>query len=299
MNILITGAKGQLGNALASCLEKGKSEIGALPSSIQNAQVKLTDIDDFDITNLSSAITYIGINSPDVIINCAAYTNVDGCEKNESDAMKLNALGARNLAIAAKKINAKFIHVSTDYVFSGKTSLSPLSEYDLTAPVSIYGKTKLLGEEYAREFCKKTFIVRTAWLYGYNGKNFVKTIANLAKTKDELSVVNDQVGNPTNAQDLAHHLLKLAASEEYGVYHCTGEGICSWYDFASEIVRLSHGKAKVLPVTSAQYKENNPNSADRPAYSALENRMLSLTVGNEMRNWQEALECFFENWDGE
>ncbi len=299
MNILITGAKGQLGNALASCLQQGKSEIGALPEALLNAQVKLTDIDDFDITNLSSAVTYVGINSPDVIINCAAYTNVDGCEKNESDAMLLNALGARNLAIAAKKINAKLIHVSTDYVFSGKAQKAPLSEYDLTGPVSVYGKTKLLGEEYAREFCKKTFIVRTAWLYGYSGKNFVKTIANLAKTKEELSVVNDQIGNPTNAQDLAHHILKLACSEEYGVYHCTGEGICSWFDFASEIVRLSGGNAKLEPVTSEQYKKMNPNAADRPAYSALENRMLTLSVGNEMRNWKQALECYFKNWNGE
>ncbi len=298
MKILITGANGQLGSELASCLKNGKSEIGTLQKEVLNAEYKLTDIPEFDITNLGDVSQFICEFKPDVIINCAAYTNVDGCEANETDAMRLNALGPRNLAIAAQKIGAKLIHISTDYVFNGEVKTAPVSEYELPCPKSIYGKTKLLGEEYAREFCKKTMIIRTAWLYGYIGKNFVKTIANAAQNRSELTVVNDQIGNPTNAADLAHHILKLCTSEEYGVYHCTGEGICSWFDFATEIVRLSGANSKVLPCTSAEYKQNNPNSADRPAYSALQNRMLECTVGNEMRDWKDALECYFKNWDG-
>ena len=141
--------------------------------------------------------------------------------------------------------------------------------------------------------------MRTAWLYSYYGKNFVKTMVNAGRKVGALEVVNDQKGNPTNAVDLAHHILKLVVSHEYGIYHCTGEGVCSWYDFASEIIRLSGVNATVSPCTSAQYKAKHPESADRPAWSALENRMLRCTVGDEMRPWQQALACFFEHWDGE
>ena len=141
--------------------------------------------------------------------------------------------------------------------------------------------------------------MRTAWLYGYAGKNFVKTMVRAGKARGALTVVNDQLGNPTNAEDLAHHLLKLVVTKEYGVYHCTGTGVCSWYDFAAEIIRLSGVQATVTPCTSAEYKQMNPASADRPAYSALDNAMLRATVGDEMRPWREALACFFENWKGE
>ena len=160
------------------------------------------------------------------------------------------------------------------------------------------GQTKLLGETYVQQFCRRHFIVRTAWLYSYYGKNFVKTMVNLAKTHDTLNVVNDQLGNPTNAVDLAYHILKLAVSHDYGIYHCTGSGICSWYDFASEIIRLSGLPCTVKPVTSAQYKEMNPKSADRPAWSALENRALRCSVGDDMRDWKDAIQDFFNNWDG-
>ncbi len=299
MKVLIVGAGGQLGTELARCFKNKKSEIAPLPKKLINADVKYVDMPEFDITNYKNTKHFIYDFSPDVVINCAAYTNVDGCDTNQTDAMLVNSIGPRNLAIACQRISAKLIHVSTDYVFSGNVCNEPLSEYDVPFPKSTYGKTKLLGENYVQNNCKRSFIVRTAWLYGYVGKNFVKTIANAAKTRSELTVVNDQIGNPTNAQDLAHHLLKLAVSKEYGIYHCTGEGICSWYDFACEIVRLSGSKAKVLPCTSSQYKKNNPNAADRPAYSALENRMFACTTGNEMRNWKDALNCFFENWNGE
>ena len=163
----------------------------------------------------------------------------------------------------------------------------------------MYGKTKLLGEEYVRQFCTRWFVVRTAWLYGYVGKNFVKTMVNAARKTGSLTVVDDQLGNPTNAADLAHHILKLAVTEEYGVYHCTGEGVCSWYEFTKEIVRLAGLQATVAPCTSAEYKAAHPAAADRPAWSALDNRMLRCTVGDEMRPWKQALAAFFENWNGE
>ena len=153
--------------------------------------------------------------------------------------------------------------------------------------------------QYVRQFCTRWFIVRTAWLYGYAGRNFVKTMVNAAKKNGSLTVVDDQRGNPTNAADLAHHILKLAVTKEYGVYHCTGGGVCSWYEFTKEIVRLAGLQAAVTPCTSAQYKAAHPAAADRPAWSALDNRMLRCTVGDEMRPWQQALAAFFENWNGE
>ena len=160
----------------------------------------------------------------------------------------------------------------------------------------MYGKTKLLGEAYVREFCSRYFILRTAWLYGYAGNNFVKTMLKYGKANGALTVVSDQLGNPTNAADLAHHILKLAATTEYGVYHCTGEGTCSWYDFAAEIIRLAGIDATVTPCTSAEYAAAHPEAASRPAFSALDNKMLRCSVGNDMRDWKEALACFFENY---
>ena len=165
--------------------------------------------------------------------------------------------------------------------------------------ISAYGQTKLLGEQYVERFCRRHFIVRTAWLYSSYGKNFVKTMIRLGRTHDKITVVNDQLGNPTNAVDLAYHILKLAVSHDYGIYHCTGNGICSWYDFACAIMQGAGLSCKVEPVTSAEYAAANPASANRPAWSALENRMLRCTVGDEMRDWQDALKDFFANWNGE
>ncbi len=295
MKILITGANGQLGSELCCCLETGKTELGNLPEELLNTQIIKTDVDNLDITSMSAVNDLVEKERPDVIINCAAYTNVDGCESNFDDAFKVNALGPRNLAIAANKVGSKLIHVSTDYVFSGGMCENPVSECEPTAPKSAYGKTKLMGEKYATDFCKKAFIVRTAWLYGYVGKNFVKTIVRVGKAQKELSVVNDQLGNPTNAADLAHHILKLSLTEEYGTYHCTGEGVCSWCDFAKEIIKLSGSSAVVNACTSEEYKAKNPNAASRPQYSALDNTMLRCTVGDEMRNWKDALAVYFEN----
>ena len=298
MKILITGCNGQLGTELQAQLRRGESELGPIPDRLKNATVLPVDVDQLDITDRAEVVNFVRRHQPDTIINCAAFTNVDGCESSKDAAFKVNALGPRNLAIAADKINARLIHVSTDYVFSGEGD-TPLDECDLPAPRSAYGTTKLLGEQYVQRFCRRHFIVRTAWLYGYNGKNFVKTMINAGKKFGKLTVVNDQLGNPTNAVDLAHHILKLAVSHEYGTYHCTGNGICSWYDFAAEIIRLAGVEATVAPCTTAEYAAAHPEAASRPAWSALDNRMLRCTVGDEMRPWQQALAAYFAHWGGE
>lgn len=298
MKILITGASGQLGTEIQRQLKNGGSALGPVPERLQNATVIATDVDELDITDRDATIAFVRRHQPDTIISCAAFTNVDGCETNPEGAFKVNAIGASNLAQAAERINARLIHVSTDYVFRGEGD-KPLDESERIDPKSVYGKTKALGEEYVKNFCHRYFIVRTAWLYGYAGKNFVKTMVNAGKKFGKLEVVSDQLGNPTNAEDLAHHLLQLAVSHDYGVYHCTGEGICSWYEFASEIIRLSGVDATVAPCTSAEYSAKHLAAADRPAWSALENRMLACTVGNHMRDWKVALADFFAHWNGE
>lgn len=290
MKILITGANGQLGKQIRGIIDNGVSEVGAIPSEVKEAQVACYDVDTMDITDLKVVREIFNTEKPDVVINCAAFTNVDGCETQYDVAFKINSLGSRNLAMASEEIGAKLIHVSTDYVFEGVGTI-PFNEADLPKPVSAYGKTKYLGEQYVRGFSSKYFIVRTAWLYGYYGKNFVKTIMNAAKEKGYLTVVDDQRGNPTNAEDLAHHILKLAVTEEYGVYHCTGTGECSWFDFAKAIVEYSNIDCTVDPITS----DKLGRAAKRPAFSSLDNMMLRCTVGDEMREWKEALKCFIEN----
>ncbi|WP_055069575.1 dTDP-4-dehydrorhamnose reductase [Clostridium massiliamazoniense] len=287
MKILITGVKGQLGNELVDIINSGSAEIGSISEKVKNSELIGLDIDELDITKLDDVRNIIGNHNPDVVINCAAATNVDGCESNEDLAFKINALGPRNLAMVSEEVGAKFVQVSTDYVFSGEGN-TPLKEYELTAPTSVYGKTKLLGEKYVREFSSKYFIVRTAWLYGYKGKNFVYTMMRLGKEKESINVVNDQRGNPTNANDLAYHIIKLIETEEYGIYHCTGQGECTWYEFAKEIMNLGGLNCKVNPCTSEEYK----TPAKRPAYSSLDNMMLRNTVGDEMRHWREALKSF-------
>ena len=294
MKILITGSNGQLGNELQDIIKTGRAEIGVVSETIKNAEVLAVDVDKLDITNLKQVKKVLTDEKPDVVINCAAATNVDGCENNEDFAFRVNALGPRNLAMVCNEIGAKLVQVSTDYVFSGKGS-TPLNESYVPAPVSSYGRTKLLGEKYVEEFCKKNFIVRTAWLYGRVGHNFVYTMMKFGKEKDAITVVNDQRGNPTNANDLAYHILRLIETEEYGVYHCTGKGECSWYDFAKRIIELSGGKCKVNSCTSEEYKTKiNPNSADRPEYSSLDNMMLRNTIGDDMRNWEDAIKTFVE-----
>lgn len=292
MKILITGCKGQLGNELQEIIKSGKAEISEVSESIKNSEVIALDVDKLDITNLTQVKEILNDLKPDVVINCAAATNVDGCESNEDFAFRVNSIGPRNLAIVCEEVGCKLVQVSTDYVFSGVGN-KPLTEYDLTSPYSVYGKTKLLGENYVREFSSKYFIVRTAWLYGYVGHNFVYTMRKLGKEKECISVVNDQRGNPTHANDLAYHILKLIQTEEYGVYHCTGKGECTWYDFAKMIIELSGERCEVNPCTSEEYK----TPAKRPEYSSLDNIMLRNTVGDEMRDWKDAIKSFIDKLD--
>jgi len=288
MKIMITGCHGQLGNELQSILTSGKSEIGSAPEAVVGAQVLPVDIDTLDISNMEAVSNYVSANKPDVIINCAAMTNVDGCESDYETAFKVNALGVKNLAVCAEKIGAKLIHVSTDYVFAGNGT-KPYCEWDKVDPQSVYGASKALGEKYALSFCKKSFVVRTSWLYGYIGKNFVKTVRRVIKANGGIGVVCDQRGNPTNANDLAHHLLKLAVTEEYGIYHCTGEGECSWYDFAVKIAEYSGLGDTVTACTTEEYNAKFNVPTRRPEYSSLRNLALECTVGNEMRDWKIAL----------
>lgn len=290
MKIMITGSQGQLGNEIIDIIKKGQAEIGKISEKIKNSQIINLDVNELDIADLKRVKKKLKEYNPDVVINCAAATNVDQCEIDEEWAFKINALGARNLAIAAEEVKAKLVHISTDYVFDGKGS-KPLREYDLTNPKSVYGKTKYLGEEYVKYFSKRFFIVRTAWLYGYKGKNFVYTIMKMGKEKSSLNVVNDQIGNPTHANDLAYHILKLIETEEYGIYHCTGNGECTWYEFAKEIIKQSKLNCEINPCDSKEYKA----LAERPEYSALDNMMIRLTIGDEMRTWKEALKSFINN----
>ena len=290
MKILITGSKGMLATQVITDLERGYTELGQVPEELKGAELLLADVDTLDITDKSAVEAFMAQHRPDIVINCAAYTNVDGCESNQDTAFMVNAIGSRNLAIGCENTGAKLVHVSTDYVFRGDEP-TPRREYDMPWPISAYGKTKYAGEEFVRQYCKKSFIVRTAWLYGYNGKNFVKTMVWLAKEKGGAKVVNDQHGNPTNAADLSHHLLKIAASEEYGTYHCTGNGECTWYEFAAEIARLAGYEGVMSPCTSEEF----PTPTKRPAYSSLDNMMLRVTVGDEMRHWKDALKAYFDN----
>ncbi len=294
MKIMITGAHGQLGNELCDILKNGKSEIGLIDTSFNGCEVTAVDIDRLDISELNSVLTFTNAQKPDIIINCAAMTNVDRCEEDFETAMKANAIGARNVAMAAELIGAKLIHVSTDYVFAGN-GISPYVEWDICDPQSIYGKSKYLGEQYVSQLCSRYFTVRTSWLYGYKGNNFIKTILKIAKEKGQLKVVNDQRGNPTNANDLAHHILKLALFDEYGIYHCTGTGECSWYDFACKIIEYAGIDCQITPCTTDEF----PRPAKRPAYSALNNLMLKCTVGDEMRIWNDALKNYIHNMDME
>lgn len=294
MRILITGSKGQLGTELLRCLETMEAEIGSIPEVYRDAEYDAIDYDTLDIADEEAVEAWFTTKRPyDIVINCAAITNVDGCEIDEKGAYCVNALGPRNLARASASQNAKFVQVSTDYVFSGNEPGKRV-ESDSTGPLSAYGRTKLAGEDLAIAENPRTFVCRTAWLYGYVGKNFVKTMRRLGASQASVSVVYDQVGNPTSANDLAYEILKIVLTEDYGIYHVTNNGTCSWADFAAEIMRGSGFPCEVVPVSSEQYKQANPLSADRPHHSSLENARLSATIGDEMRSWQEALTSYLE-----
>ena len=279
--ILVTGCNGQLGRAIRK--EYAASDVEFINTDVVEGEGVVS----LDITDVDAVLKLVRAEKPDVIINCAAHTNVDKCEEQWDLAYKINAIGPRNLSIAATEADAKMIHVSTDYVFEGNGT-RPYTEFDAPNPVSAYGKTKLEGENFVKEFAKKHFILRTAWLYG-DGKNFVKTMLALAENHDELNVVCDQVGTPTSAVELAKMIHYLEGTENYGTFHATCEGDTNWADFAEAIFKRA-GKN----VTSKQYKEMNPASANRPAYSILEDYMIKLTSDFVMADWQDALDVYMK-----
>ncbi len=295
MRILVTGSKGQLGNELRRLLETGTAEIGQIPQELMDAEATYIDVEDLDITDAQAVDSYFANHCFDVVINCAAMTNVDGCEKAIDAAFLVNATGPENLARAAANQNAKFIQVSTDYVFPGNQPGERV-ENDETGPISVYGRSKLEGEKRSLAANPRTFVVRTAWLYGYVGKNFVKTMLRLARDLGHMTVVDDQLGNPTSANDLAYELLKLSLTENYGIYHCTGEGVTSWAQFTKAIVEgAGYDPNIVTPCTSDEYAAAHPEAARRPLFSALRNEHLASTIGNEMRLWKDALASYLSN----
>lgn len=274
MRTLVTGANGQLGRALRAVLE--------------GEQVDWVDLSELDISDAVAVEAWFALHGPyEVVYNCAAFTNVDGCETSFAAAFDANALGPMNLARACATCGATLVHVSTDYVFPG-TEPGERVETDAPAPISAYGRSKLAGEGLALAANPRTHVVRTAWLYG-EGKNFVRTMLSLAERFDEVTVVDDQLGNPTFATDLARQLARIAASDDFGVWHCTGEGTCSWADLAEATFELAGVKCSVKRCTSSDWKRMHPESADRPAFSSLANAKLRATIGNDMRPWREAL----------
>lgn len=284
--ILVTGCNGQLGRAI-------RKEYASEDVTFINTDVMEGDgVAALDITDVNAVLALVRAEQPDVIINCAAHTNVDKCEEQWDLAYQINAIGPRNLSIAASEADAKLVHVSTDYVFAGN-GVRPYTEFDEPGPVSAYGKTKLEGERFVKAFARKYFILRTAWLYG-EGKNFVKTMLALSEKHEEVSVVCDQVGSPTSAAELAKMIHYLEGTENYGLFHATCEGDTNWADFAEAIFRKAGKSTKVNHVTSRQYKEMNPASANRPAYSILENYMIKLTSDFSMAHWEDALDEYMK-----
>lgn len=284
--ILVTGCNGQLGRAIRK--EYASEEVAFINTDVAEGDGILA----LDITNVDAVLALVRAERPDVIINCAAHTNVNKCEEQWDLAYQINAIGPRNLSIAAADVDAKLVHVSTDYVFAGNGT-HPYTEFDEPGPVSAYGKTKLEGERFVKAFARKYFILRTAWLYG-DGKNFVKTMLALSDKHDEVSVVCDQLGSPTSAAELARMIHYLEGTEDYGLFHATCEGDTNWADFAEAIFRKAGKNTKVNHVTSQQYKEMNPASADRPAYSILDNYMLRLTSDFTMAHWEDALDAYMK-----
>ncbi len=285
-NILVTGSYGQLGN-----------EIRILTENEKDFKMFLTDVDTLDICDYEAVENFVSDNKIDMILNCAAYTAVDKAEDNEEICRKVNALAPFNLAKAAAKYNAGFIHISTDYVFDG-TSCVPYTEDMPATGLSIYGKTKREGELKIQEILPDAVIIRTAWLYSEFGNNFVKTMIKLGKEREALNVVFDQVGTPTYALDLAKAMITVAkkmfsdGNIYGGIYHFTNEGVCSWYDFTLKIHELSGiTTCKVSPIESKDY----PAKAPRPSFSVLNKAKIKKTFGIEIPHWEQSLkQCLFK-----
>ena len=272
MKVFVTGVKGQLGYDVVNELEKrGLEAIGV-------------DIQEMDITDADSVNQVIGAAAPDAVIHCAAYTAVDAAEDNVEICRKVNADGTQNIANMCRKLDIPMIYISTDYVFDGQGERPWLPE-DERAPLNVYGQTKYEGDLAVQNTLDKYFIVRIAWVFGVNGKNFIKTMLNLGKTRDHLTVMNDQFGSPTYTYDLARLLVDMIQTDKYGIYHATNEGICTWYEFACEIFRQAGITVDVTPVSADQY----PAKAKRPSNSRMSKDKLEENGFERLPSWQDAL----------
>lgn len=277
MKVLVTGVKGQLGYDVVKELRKrGHIAIG-------------TDIEEMDITDAKSVDKVIKESAPDAVIHCAAYTAVDAAEDNIDLCRKINVDGTKNIASACKKLDIKMIYISTDYVFDGEGE-RPWEPDDERLPLNVYGQTKYEGELVVQNTLDKYFIVRIAWVFGVNGKNFVKTMLNLGKTRDSLTVVNDQFGSPTYTFDLARLLVDMVETDKYGVYHATNEGICTWYEFACEIFKQAKMEVKVSPVPASEYQAK----AKRPSNSRMSKEKLTANGFERLPAWQDALSRYLK-----
>lgn len=277
MKVLVTGVKGQLGYDVVKELERrGLEAVGV-------------DIEEMDITDKESVSDVIRQAGVDAVIHCAAYTAVDAAEDNEEICRKVNAEGTQNIADVCKQLDIKILYISTDYVFGGEGE-RPWEPDDERDPQSVYGQTKYEGELAVQNTLEKYFIVRIAWVFGINGKNFVKTMLKLAETRDSLTVVNDQFGSPTYTYDLAKLLVDMIQTDKYGVYHATNEGICTWYEFACAIFREAGIPMNVSPVTSAEYAAK----AKRPANSRMSKEKLVENGFEKLPTWQDALHRYVE-----
>ena len=278
MKVMILGASGQLAREFQRQW-RGRYDLAVMTVS------------DLDVSRIESVRNMVSDIAPDVLVNCAAYNSVDEAEKHPSDAFRVNALGPKNLAIAANDRGIPLVHFSTDYIFDGKLDRHYI-EYDKPDPLGIYGRSKLAGELAVKDHTCRFYIVRVAWLAGRKGRNFVETMLELGADRKNLNVVNDQIGTPTFCPDVVRHVEKLLKSEQYGIYHMTGKGECTWYEYAKEIFRLAGmDHVSIEPVSTEEFAR----PASRPAYCVLDNMMLRLTVGDDMPPWQEGLEAYMSN----
>ena len=282
MKILVTGAGGQLGYDVCKVL------------AARGVEHRGVDIQDFDITDAAATRTYIVEYGPDAVIHCSAWTAVDRAEDEPERCRAVNVDGTRNIAAACREIGAKMLYISTDYVFSGSGERFYEPE-DPTGPLSVYGETKLGGEQAVRELLDRWFIVRISWVFGKNGKNFVRTTLGLAETRTEVNVVCDQVGSPTYTVDLAPLLCDMIVTEQYGVYHATNEGVCSWAEFAREIFRLAGKDVLVNAIPTSEY----PTRAVRPLNSRMSKDKLEQMGFARLPGWQDALERYLTSSIGD
>lgn len=277
LKVWIVGSDGQMGTALNELIDTMELE------------VLNTDKDELDVTDTDEVLLYGEINRPDVIINCAAITDTVVCEENPELAYRVNALGARNLSIVARKIGAKVVQLSTDDVFDGMKKV-PYTEFDDTNPITVYGRSKRAGENYVKEFTHKHFVIRSNWVYGNGDSNFVGKLLKLADEKESIAIAADQFGSPTSAVELAKVILDLIKTNEYGTYHITCSGTCSRFEFAKEVLKLAGKEVELKPVTT----KDAELSAVRPTYAVLDNFILRIINMYQMPDWKTALEEYFK-----